>query len=74
MANVIQNKNTPSSTVRVISTRDNTADASASAATTANKTNAVASSAEIDLDDKALYLNRELTWLAFNSRVLSMAA
>jgi len=29
---------------------------------------------EIDLDDKALYLNREFTWLAFNCRVLSMAA
>ena len=28
---------------------------------------------EIDFDNPELYLNRELTWLAFNSRVLSMA-
>ena len=28
---------------------------------------------EVDIDDPALYLNRELTWLAFNTRVLSMA-
>lgn len=28
---------------------------------------------EIDLDDPALYLNRELTWLAFNHRVLNEA-
>ncbi|MGB5426012.1 MAG: RNA degradosome polyphosphate kinase, partial [Gammaproteobacteria bacterium] len=28
----------------------------------------------IDLDDPALYLNRELTWLEFNRRVLDMAA
>ena len=27
----------------------------------------------IDLSDPALYLNRELTWLAFNRRVLSEA-
>ncbi|MCK4675964.1 MAG: polyphosphate kinase 1, partial [Gammaproteobacteria bacterium] len=37
-------------------------------------TRVVAKPADIDLDDKALYLNRELTWLAFNARVLSMAA
>ncbi len=30
--------------------------------------------AAIDLDDPALYLNRELTWLEFNSRVLHMAS
>ncbi|UCB56151.1 MAG: polyphosphate kinase 1 [Thiotrichales bacterium] len=29
---------------------------------------------DIDLSDPALYQNRELTWLAFNTRVLSMAA
>lgn len=29
---------------------------------------------ELDLDDPSLYLNRELTWLAFNSRVLDEAA
>lgn len=28
---------------------------------------------DIDLDSPELYLNRELTWLAFNTRVLSMA-
>ena len=28
----------------------------------------------LDLDDPALYLNRELTWLEFNRRVLDMAA
>ena len=29
---------------------------------------------KINLDDPALYLNRELTWLEFNNRVLHMAA
>jgi len=33
-----------------------------------------AAGAEHDLDDPALYLNRELTWLAFNERVLHEAA
>ena len=28
---------------------------------------------EVRLDDPALYLNRELTWLAFNARVLHEA-
>ena len=32
-----------------------------------------ASTPAIDLDDPALYLNRELTWLAFNQRVLHEA-
>jgi polyphosphate kinase len=34
---------------------------------------APASGPEIDLDDPALYLNRELSWLAFNQRVLAEA-
>jgi len=29
---------------------------------------------EVDIDDPSLYLNRELTWLAFNQRVLNEAA
>jgi len=69
MANETQNKNTPSNTVSSISsTRGNTA------SNTAGTTSVVAKAADIDLDNKELYLNRELTWLAFNSRVLSMAA
>lgn len=84
MANVTQKDNTPSNTVSIASAHGDTADAIADTIVTANKpaaaaaaasaTNVVASATEIDLDDKALYLNRELTWLAFNSRVLSMAA
>jgi polyphosphate kinase len=34
---------------------------------------AAAVPAEIELDDPSLYLNRELTWLAFNRRVLTEA-
>ncbi len=30
--------------------------------------------ADVDLESADLYLNRELTWLAFNQRVLQMAA
>ena len=37
-------------------------------------TSSTTDAAEIDLDDPLLYQNRELTWLLFNSRVLSMAA
>ena len=33
-----------------------------------------ATAADIDLESADLYLNRELTWLAFNRRVLQMAA
>ena len=32
------------------------------------------SASSLDLNDPSLYLNRELTWLAFNSRVLNEAA
>lgn len=32
------------------------------------------SPSQVDLDSAELYLNRELTWLAFNRRVLNMAA
>ncbi len=35
--------------------------------------NATADSAEIDLSDPSLYLNRELSWLDFNARVLQLA-
>lgn len=68
MANVIQNKNTPSNTVSISSANAN------AASKAAGTSSVVAKAADIDLDDKALYLNRELTWLAFNGRVLSMAA
>jgi polyphosphate kinase len=68
MTNVIQNKNTPSNTVSISSANGN------AASKAAGTTSVVAKAADIDLDDKALYLNRELTWLAFNGRVLSMAA
>jgi polyphosphate kinase len=34
---------------------------------------AATANAGVNLDDPALYLNRELTWLAFNHRVLHMA-
>jgi len=37
-------------------------------------TEAEAAVPEYDLDDPSLYLNRELTWLAFNGRVLNEAA
>jgi len=34
----------------------------------------VDTAADVDLDSSDLYLNRELTWLSFNQRVLQMAA
>ncbi len=68
MTNVIRNKNNPSKTVNISSARGNSAVNAAGAAGVGVTT------ADVDFDDKALYLNRELTWLAFNCRVLSMAA
>lgn len=61
MADVIHNNNTPANTVSISTAHENAAGNSEGAA-------------DIDFDNKELYLNRELTWLAFNARVLSMAA
>jgi polyphosphate kinase len=36
-------------------------------------TTAVPAAAELDLTDRSLYFNRELSWLGFNSRVLELA-
>lgn len=52
-------------------TRKKTNKALKAVETPADSTN---DSATIDLDDSQWYLNRELTWLAFNRRVLSEAA
>lgn len=64
MANATQTDAEPTNTVDIASARGNTA----------VNTRPAAEVPETDFDDKNLYLNRELTWLAFNSRVLSMAA
>lgn len=72
MANVIQSKNNPSNTASVSSTPANAAGGASGAAP--GNVGVVAKTADVDFDNKELYLNRELTWLAFNSRVLSMAA
>ena len=48
-------------------------DAQPAARTEAVDPPAAAPATEIDLNDPSLYLNRELTWLAFNRRVLAEA-
>ncbi len=66
MANTVQNKNKISSAVAAATVSGNDA--------AAGETAMAAKTAAMDLDSTELYLNRELTWLAFNSRVLSLAA
>ena len=65
-------------TTRAQPKKRGTAAAKAGSNTTGQKTPArrprARSRQSIDLDDPALYLNRELTWLEFNRRVLDMAA
>ena len=73
MANVVQNTNKPASTVNITAARDNTT-ARSNTAGGRDTGKVVVKATGIDLDNKELYLNRELTWLAFNARVLSMAA
>jgi polyphosphate kinase len=64
MSNFMQKKTPPSNTVSISSAKGNVASDAAKAK---------AKAADIDLDSSELYLNRELTWLAFNGRVLTMA-
>ena len=66
MANTVQNKNKISSAVAAATVSGNDA--------AAGETAIAAKTAAMDLDSTELYLNRELTWLAFNGRVLSLAA
>ena len=68
MADAIQNKSKVSSAVATATVSGKTADKTTVVA------EAEAPAPVIDLDSKELYLNRELTWLSFNSRVLSLAA
>ena len=65
MSNAMNPENSPSNTVNITSALQKVASTSR-----ANREQLDAS----DLDNSKLYLNRELTWLAFNKRVLSMAA
>ena len=68
MADAIQNKSKISSAVATATVSGKTADKTTVVA------EAEAPAPVIDLDSMELYLNRELTWLSFNSRVLSLAA
>ena len=70
MADAIQNKSKISSAVATATVGGKTADKT----TVVAEAEALAPAPVIDLDSKELYLNRELTWLSFNSRVLSLAA
>lgn len=70
MADAIQNKSKISSAVATATVSGKTADKT----TVVAEAEAPAPAPVIDLDSKELYLNRELTWLSFNSRVLSLAA
>lgn len=65
MSNTMNPENSPSNTVNITSALEKIA-----ASTRANAEQVEA----VDLDNSEIYLNRELTWLAFNERVLSMAA
>ena len=68
----------PASSTQDTATRpQNRKKAAATRARSTGKTTAATRTkpaAKINLDDPALYLNRELTWLEFNRRVLHMAA
>ncbi len=70
MADAIQNKSKISSAVATATVSGKTADKT----TVVAEAEALAPAPVIDLGSKELYLNRELTWLSFNSRVLSLAA
>ena len=72
MADAIQNKSKISSAVATATVSGKTADKTTVVAEA--EAPAPAPAPVIDLDSKELYLNRELTWLAFNQRVLQMAA
>ena len=67
MSNASNPENKPANTVNISSALGKMAGGSSMSAERDK-------SGEIDLDNSKLYLNRELTWLAFNKRVLSMAA